>query len=177
MFNRQPYNRGKFNVTLAVSGSGEGTAPITVSCPPVFANRQVSTPLSQGDMVVGSEAISTLTKFNDGTSFIQVLGTGVGTLVKFDSGVADLNVDTEAISVVAGEAVITLRNINLAPGQELIINTCDFTVTKNGQNAMETFTVDSDFFSLLQGNNEIVYSDNASARNIFLNLIWKDRWI
>ena len=84
---------------------------------------------------------------------------------------------TEANQVLAGESVITLEGITLKPGDELIINTCDMTVTINGQNAMEYFSNDSDFFTLLNGLNTLIYNDSNSSRNISFDVIWKDRWL
>jgi hypothetical protein len=177
MFNRQPYNRGKFNISSVTATGGEGIGNLSLEAPPVLANRTISAPLSTADMSIGMFADGTITKFANADSTLEILSSGNGTIVKFNDGFADLEIGAEANAIVAGESLIRLLNINLKPNDELIINTCDMTVTINGQNGMRFFSVDSDFFSLLQGANTIIYSDNASSRNIYLDLIWKDRWI
>jgi hypothetical protein len=65
----------------------------------------------------------------------------------------------------------------LRPGDELVINTCDLTVTLNGENAMEYFAADAEFITLLNGGNTIEYNDESGAREISFDIIWKDRWL
>ena len=69
------------------------------------------------------------------------------------------------------------EDLVLCPGDELVINTCDLTVTLNGLNAMEYFAADSEFITLLNGKNIIEYNDESGTRNISFDIIWKDRWL
>ena len=122
MLNRQPYNRGKFNVSSIASTGGSGTGGIDVISIPAVPSMVISTPLTTADIRTGSEAEGTKNIFSlQTTADIEIVSSGNGTIYKFGDAVADLNIESEATSIVAGEAVITLRNINLAPGEELII--------------------------------------------------------
>lgn len=177
MFNRQPYNRGKFNVSSVTATGGEGIGELSLLAPSVFAHRTIYAPLSTAGMSIGMLADGTISKFASAESTIEILADADGTINKYADTTSDLEIGSEANAIVAGESLLRLVGINLKPNDELVINTCDMTVTINGQNGMRYLTVDSDFFSLLQGANTIIYSDNVSSRNIYLDLIWKDRWI
>jgi len=105
-------------------------------------------------------------------------GTGNGTKVLFGIGnAANMVMQGTVIKSISGESFINLLGIVLKPGDELIINTTDMTITLNGENAMEYFSSDSDFFNLLTGSNEIVYNDANTSRTASVNATWKDRWL
>jgi phage-related protein len=84
---------------------------------------------------------------------------------------------TAADQSIQGEAVIDLTGLVLAPGDELTINTEDMTVTLDGQNGMDYFSLDSEFFTLLSGLNTLVFTDGETTRTIAFDIIWKDRWL
>ena len=84
---------------------------------------------------------------------------------------------TQATHQLSGEQMMRFEDLALRPGDELVINTCDLTVTLNGQNAMEYFAADSEFITLLNGENIIEYSDESGDRKISFDIIWKDRWL
>jgi len=98
-------------------------------------------------------------------------------------GLSTMNMTTFGDQLIQGEAVINLRDdqtgtwLILAPGGELIIDTEEMTVTVNSENGMEYFSMDSDFFKLLSGENIIVYSDASDTRDVLVDIIWKDRWL
>lgn len=177
MFNRQPYNRGKFNVSSAVSTSANGIGLMAINSNVVNSNKVISanglTNLYMKDNVEGTNVkynlgttVLALNSFSDATkSFIAL------------SDISSLVLGTEANQTLSGESVIDLEGIILRPGEELVINTMDMTVTINGQNAMEYFSNDSDFFNLLNGLNTLIYNDSNSSRNISFDVIWKDRWL
>ena len=76
-----------------------------------------------------------------------------------------------------GLAYLKLIGINLAPEQELVIDTDKMTVEINGQNKIMYLTSDSDFFKLKPGENIIQYTDNVASRNLQTKVLWKDRWL
>jgi hypothetical protein len=51
------------------------------------------------------------------------------------------------------------------------------TVSVNGQNMMKFVSDDSEFFSLLPGDNEIIYTDGVTTRKVSIDILWKDRWV
>ena len=177
MFNRQPYNRGKFNVQTAQSIGNNGLAVMLMKANSILASKIISA-IGSSDLSMRDDVKGTIVKYNTGTSEILSGSQGEGTKVFIvEGGTSNIRMETAANQVLAGESVISLEGITLKPGDELIINTCDITVTINGQNAMEYFSNDSDFFTLLNGLNTLIYNDSNSSRNISFDIIWKDRWL
>ena len=177
MFNRQPYNRGKFNVQTAQSIGNNGIAVMMMKANSILASKIISA-IGTSDLSMRDDVKGTIVKYNTGTSEILSGSQGEGTKVFIvEGGTSNIRMETAANQVLAGESVISLEGITLKPGDELIINTCDMTVTINGQNAMEFFSNESEFFALLNGLNTLIYNDSNSSRNISFDVIWKDRWL
>ena len=177
MFNRQPYNRGKFNVQTAQSIGNNGIAVMMMKANSILASKIISA-IGTSDLSMRDDVKGTIVKYNTGTSEILSGSQGEGTKVFIvECGTSNIRMETAANQVLAGESVISLEGITLKPGDELIINTCDMTVTINGQNAMEFFSNESEFFALLNGLNTLIYNDSNSSRNISFDVIWKDRWL
>jgi len=72
---------------------------------------------------------------------------------------------------------LSLPQIVLGPGQELIIDTDNMTATIDGQNAIHLLSDDSVFFLLAQGGNVITYADNSDSRSINFKTMYKNRWL
>lgn len=177
MFNRQPYNRGKFNVQTTQSIGNNGIAVMMMKANSILASKIISA-IGTSDLSMRDDVKGTIVKYNTGTSEIWSGSQGEGTKVlTAESEISKLAMHTEANQMLGGESVISLEGITLKPGDELIINTCDMTVTINGQNAMEFFSNESEFFTLLNGLNTLIYNDSNSSRNISFDVIWKDRWL
>jgi len=147
-------------------------------------NRDISALATKSALILNDSANATNVKAKTGLAALVLRGTGNG-LLKINAGtiLAKMIMATSADTIIQGEAVINLRDdqtntwLILAPGDELIINTDEMTVTVNGQNGMRYFSMDSDFFKLLSGENKIVYSDGSSSRDVLVDIIWKDRWL
>lgn len=177
MFNRQPYNRGKFNVPSAAISSNSGIALLKLEAVPVSAQRTISAS-GQASLKLGSLADGTIIKYSTASAVLTMSGVADGTKVFIVSaGTAALVIMTQANQQLSGEQVMRFEDLVLCPGDELVINTCDLTVTLNGLNAMEYFAADSEFITLLNGKNIIEYNDESGTRNISFDIIWKDRWL
>ena len=177
MFNRQPYNRGKFNAPLTVTSSNSGIALLKLGTIPVDVQRTIS---------ASGQASMKLSGLSDGTIVRYAAGSCLFTLGSFANGTkvfiveakdAALVMLTQATHQLSGEQMMRFEDLALRPGDELVINTCDLTVTLNGQNAMEYFAADSEFITLLNGENTIEYNDESESREISFDIIWKDRWL
>lgn len=177
MFNRQPFNRGKFNVPSAAISSNSGIALLKLGAIPVSAQRTIS---------ANGQASMKLSGLSDGTIVRYAAGSCLFTLGSFANGTkvfiveaedAALVMLTQATHQLSGEQMMRFEDLALRPGDELVINTCDLTVTLNGQNAMEYFAADSEFITLLNGENTIEYNDESESREISFDIIWKDRWL
>jgi hypothetical protein len=181
--NRQPFNRSGFNRTTKSNTGISGISLLKMSGSAV-PNRDISALATKSALNLNDSANATNVKAKTGLAAFVLRGTGNG-LLKLDAGtgLAEMIMATSANLIVQGEAVINLRDdqsntwLALAPGDELIINTDEMTITVNGQNGMRYFSMDSDFFKLLSGENKIVYSDRSGSRDVLVDIIWKDRWL
>ena len=177
MFNRQPFNRGKFNTSSAQSIGNSGIGLMLIKVNSIPASKIISAN-GMSNLVMKENTDGTIVKYNHSISNILSNTVGEGTKVFIvASDNSNIFMKTEANQSLAGESTIVLESINLKPGDELIINTCDMTVTINGQNAMEYFSNDSEFFTLLNGINTLIYNDSNGNRSISFDVIWKDRWL
>lgn len=177
MFNRQPFNRGKFNVPSVAISSNSGIALLKLGTMPVDVQRTIS---------ANGQASMKLSGLSDGTIVRYAAGSCLFTLGSYADGTkvfiveaedAALVMLTQATQQLSGEQVMRFEDLVLKPEDELVINTCDLTVTLNGLNAMEYFAADSEFITLLNGENTIEYNDESGAREISFDIIWKDRWL
>lgn len=178
MFNRQPYNRGKFNVSSATISSNNGIALLKLRAVLVSAQQTIS---------ASGQASMKLSGLSDGTIVRYAAGSCLFTLGSYADGTKVFIVEAEDAALVmpmqatkqqlSGEQVMRFEDLVLRPGDELVIDTCDMTVTLNGENAMEFFAADSEFITLLNGENIIEYNDESDTRNISFDIIWKDRWL
>lgn len=177
MFNRQPYNRGKFNVQSSQTIGNSGIGLIVMSTNTVQVSKTISAKGSTS-LCLKHNVDGTIVKYINGYSSLLLDAYGKGTKIFIVAGnIANMVMKTESNQSLAGESAIILKGLILKPGDELIINTCDMTITINGQNAMEYFSDESDFFKLLSGINTLIYSDGNTNRNIYFDVIWKDRWL
>lgn len=176
MFNRQPFNRGKFNISTSAAGNS-GLAIMLLGVNSVQPSVIISAS-GVANLSLKQESDATVLRYSSGSSQIILDTQAEGTKVFIvEGGTSNIRMETAANQVLAGESVIRLEGIILKPGDELVINTYDMTVTLNGQNAMEYFSDDSEFFNLLNGINTIIYNDGNDERDVSFDIIWKDRWL
>lgn len=177
MFNRQPYNRGKFNVPSAAISSNSGIALLKLEAVPVSTQRTISAS-GQASLKLGSLTDGTIIKYSTASAVLTMSGAANGAKVFIvDAGAAALVMLTEVNHQISGEQVMRFEGLVLRPGDELVINTCDMTITLNGENAMAYFSADSEFITLFNGLNTLEYNDGSNSRNISFDVVWKDRWL
>lgn len=177
--NRKPFNRSGFNRPgTAQTVGNSGIALLKLSAIPIFANRDINSLPTEAELNLSSEAEGTNIRYSDARGELKLTTDLIPTKVlALDVGVSELVLTTHANQAIQGEAVINLEGLILSPGDEIIINTCDMTITLNGQNGTQYFSSDSEFFALLSGENEIIYTDGNTTRNVTVDIIWKDRWL
>lgn len=177
MFNRQPYNRGKFNKPSVQTTSISGLSVLKLSGEPVKP-QQVMISYGMSALMLQSTSNATNIK-NSGGSITLILDSKISP-TKIHYGIAnisDIQLQTKGEHTLAGEERISLPGLVLKPGDELVIDTCEMTVSVNGQNMMKFVSDDSEFFSLLPGDNEIIYTDGVTTRKVSIDILWKDRWV
>lgn len=177
MFNRQPYNRGRFNRAPGQTTGASGISLLKLGVNTVAAMRNIAAS-GMSNLSLKQQSIGTVVKYSvaAATLSLKATGKGIKEFIVAANPVA-LSLKADASQTLSGEAFINLESIVLAPGDELVINTCDMTITLNGENAMEYMTNTSEFFNLLTGSNTIEYTDGSEEREINIDVIWKDRWL
>lgn len=183
MFNRQPFNRGKFNGPVSTGRSNiSGYATFKLSVNSVMAHHDLSAK-AEASFKLGTYADNYSVIYAQGVSVMTLGGSLIPTkLITGQPRESSLTMDSYGRHSLHGESMIKFTDRNglplvLRPGDELVIDTCEMTVTVNGINQMRYTSQDSDFFNLLRGNNEIVYTDGSSSRRVSIDILWKDRWV
>lgn len=173
MYNRAPYNRERYNrkstlifewVASATAESGSVGGLLVVRH---FKSEVEAVSESSGDIIklvffAGAAAAET----DSSGDYIRILA--------FDGETeAEANAYASALSTY-GQEVMIIEGVNMAPGDELIIDTEHMTVTLNGENAINLVKDESIFFKLKQGSNDIVVEGGTMAD---IRILWKDRWL
>lgn len=65
-------------------------------------------------------------------------------------------------------------NPDLAPDDEIVIDSETGVVTKNGE---EIYDINGEIFDLSEGSNSIQYSDSESSRDLMLEIEFEERYI
>ena len=179
MFNTQKFNLGKFNVSTSNVKSMSGAVTVITDALGVMS---VKKRLSGTSNTIGkTEPAAMIRKVQLSANPIEVLTESSAKwynrlLLHADTVEVTTGASAKAIEVY-GVETISLPDIVLKPGQELIIDTNEMTVTIDGENAIHLLSADSDFFALMQGENTITYSDNSNKRTAGLKVMWKNRWV
>ena len=177
MFNRQPYNRGKFNASSMHAASTSGLSVLKLAGNEVRPRQDMT---SFGATAMVLRTLNDATNIKSSSAIVNLMMGSKGTQTKICYGVAnisDIQLQTKGEHILAGEETIKLSGLVLKPGDELVIDTCEMTVSVNGQNMMKFVSNDSEFFSLLPGDNEIIYTDGVTTRKVSIDILWKDRWL
>lgn len=119
-----------------------------------------------------------LKKYSKGDAEFMIGANSKSTIKMFNIGALDSDVEimADALGSTLGEEFIVLEGIVLRPGEEMVINTCDLTATINGENAISSLTVGSDFFDFLSGDNDVIIS-GENSQGMTVDVYWKDRWL
>lgn len=177
MFNRQPYNRGKFNTPSVQTASNSGISVLKLAGNEVKPQQDMT---SFGTTAMVLRTLNDATNIKSSSAFVNLMMASKGTQTKICYGIAnisDIQLQTKSEHALSGEELISLPELVLEPGDELVIDTCEMTVSVNGQNMMKFVSNDSEFFSLLPGDNELIYTDGVDTRKVSIDILWKDRWV
>lgn len=169
MFNRSPFNSVAFNrlsaielLVVTLDGVGETSPTLTR----VFMSSVTTDGF--GEAVLPVVRIQPTYTVLDGTGRLE------------DRIIRVVHRDARLLGVGEFSAVgtrvavrVAVIPILLAPNDEVVIDMDKMSVKKNGQSIL----VDTDFFALLSGVNEITYSDSESSRSVLLQCTKKDRWV
>lgn len=88
----------------------------------------------------------------------------------------EYNLSAASLRTLEGDE-LSLQDINLAPGEMLIIDTDTLEITVDGQIDVDSWVTGSTFFQLSHGENELRFYDNANSRTLHITAIWADRYL
>ena len=173
MYNRTPYNKTTYNRSAKIIFEWLATASAETE----------------------SAAAVKIVRYLGGTVEAVTAASGVIVRVVLPSAVAEaetgsvgdyirtlfLSALAEAITASSGTGVSTygsvtmvIEGVNMAAGDELIIDTEHMTVTLNGANIIDRVSDESEFFKLQPGLNDIIVEGGTTAD---VKILWKDRWL
>jgi len=195
MFNRQPFNRGKFNrspkqTNRVLMG---GSIALSISA---FGNTNIATALN-GDIDINVDATGDMTRATvyNGDISIALSIDGHQNIGKPFGGEIDINLQVDGnltrgrtfsgnipiTLTLIGEGfnnfqteLIRLVGMRFNPGDEMIIDTDNQTVTINGRNAMLFVTRESEFFFFYPGVNEVTHQTTPTNARVDMRILWKD---
>ena len=72
---------------------------------------------------------------------------------------------------------IHLPSLILRPGELLIIDTDNMTITVNGQNVMRHLSRDSEFFLFSPENNDVTFQNATPTGQANITMLWRDTWL
>lgn len=172
------FNRGSFNRKNSHSTTITATALVELNSDV----RDVSLTQFASDLETSFEidtvSYSLLRKYSKGDAEFMIGANSSSTIKMFniDKLGSDVEITADALGSTLGEEFIALEGIVLRPGEEMVINTCDLTATINGENAISSLTVGSDFFDFLSGDNDVIIS-GENSQGMTVDVYWKDRWL
>lgn len=181
MFNRQQFNKGKFNV-----GSGSSLwSQVNEVYFGLVCDMTVMRPMEvEANMAI--ELITDMTRVMPmDASMAMEMETDLDMVRQVQSELnLPLNADLEIarFSTMQGDFIEFVHRWNgsnfdeLLPGEEIIIDTDKMTVTKNGESIVDQITSASTFFQLSPGLNDLIMEGDGSGK-IDIKVIWKDRWL
>ena len=173
LFNRFFFNRFLFNRTLQTSIKCK--ANIEVEALDLTAYR---TQGASGEANIEVETSCSISELRQAIANIEVEATAIPSKKLHAAGAAEIIVAAQRIEVTV-TAYLNLAFVgNLSPSSVLVIDTDNKTVELDGYNALHLFDFDNtDFWELLSGNNDIVYTDNESSRNLNIEVEFTERFV
>lgn len=177
------FNIGKFNLKSASSTSITSTSQIQIDarCKEILVKTYIiekqKSQVSVNSIVLSYTNI--IDRCSDDETLLSLTAELTPSVFVFSDKVSDeektkISINAEAISALLGEGYIELKNVNLKPNEEIEINMCDLTVTKQGENAIHLLTSDGDFFDFLIGENNVLVEGAYQAE---VDIYWKDKWL
>ena len=165
----------KIQIKADISFSQEFTSEILKARMPVIYGGPADILIS-GDV---SPKVVARIKMNQ--TDVVVTGNVTGRLwarVRFMGSDIPIAGDLQPVAVAGlGSALLEFLNINLAPGQTLIIDTDTLESWIDDIPDVTHVTTESEFFHLIPGDNQLIFRDGESSRNLQVTAVWANRWL
>lgn len=173
------YNLGKFNIKDSAETSVSASAEISISsaCKSVNVDKHIKIEKAVEIYIDSKASAHAELKSTRAVAEINFDAKALASNLVYSSrGFSDVEFMSKAVASLLGESYLELNNINLRPGEEVEIDTCNLTVTKNGENALHLMSSDGDFFDFLIGENGVdIVAEGAG--NIQVDAYWRDKWL
>jgi len=201
VFNRQPFNRGRFNRSIDNANSvllyGDIDIALGLQADKMNAARgykgdaEIKLTSSgkmnysaklKGNIDLGLEAESSFIRSRNFNGDIEITVNTKGNIIRArhlqGKAIIALSVTSEGFNTFRYETIsLTRPGFLFRPGDELIIDMEAMTVTQNGQNVMLFVDRESDFFLFNPGNNEVTYTSTVQAGRVDIRILWKDAFL
>jgi len=198
MFNRQPFNRGKFNrkrtdrsvyffgnASLTIGTAGH-ISTISTLQGEVGVRLTAAGQLNHSAGLSGSASV----EFDASGFLIRSLPYGGYAAIRLSAAGQVLRIRiieggaaSVIFTVVSGGfntyryEHLKLPDLTVRVGDELIINTDLMTVTLNGQNAIPYLSRDSEFYLFNPNENDVIYTSGNPNDRVDIRILWKDQYI
>lgn len=171
------FNTGKFNVksTNKVVLSATINMSLSLNKPKYILEKYASGNIDLKLNASGKQTVYVYPEIME-TEGMKLSLEGKPTTTHLIKNVNEMNLALTAsgIANIQGENTLSFQNINLRPGEQIEINLCDLTITKDGENILHTESEISEWFEFLLGKNMLDFQTNG---DIDVEIFWKDRWL
>lgn len=173
------YNLGKFNIKNSSEANISASAEINLSTNCISFNIEKFVRIDKTVEIYFDSKATAYAEIPSGKTYVEInfdTKALASNLVFSDKGFSNVEILTKAVAALLGESYLEINNIDLKPGEEVEIDMCNLTVTKNGENALHLMSNDGDFFDFLIGENGVdIVAEGAG--NIQVDAYWKDKWL
>ena len=121
------------------------------------------------------ELTPTIIKKSPSISFISESELNVNTIKILNTILTFDNESELILNLSKSKTFVFEYNGILTPGDTIVINMEKMTVEKNGNNVLHE--VETDFFPLYPGTNNIIYRDGGNTRNLNFKIEYRNRWL
>lgn len=175
MYNRSPYNRAGYNRSASFVFEWVSTVNATAESVGALLIIRYFDGAAEAVTTSSGEIIRTAL-FVDGAT-AEAVTDAIAEYIRhiYQHGQADAETTGSGAAVSTyGSVTMVIENVNMSPGDELIIDTEHMTVTLNGINIVDKVSDESVFFKLAPGDNDVIVEGGTTAD---VKILWKDRWL
>lgn len=166
-FNKTPFNR--FELAFRWSGAGKVVCEVSGDC---HVYRSMA---AAGDIESDTSAANHIIRSMSGVADVICEAAGHYIRVRYFAGIAEVVCSAQAGTLYKSSLeTFDITSLDMAAGDQLIIDMDKMTVTLNGVNVGAKVTDDAVFFKLKPGENELTFKGNNSAQ---IKVEYGDRWL
>lgn len=175
MYNRSQYNRAGYNRSASLAFEWVATVNATTESVGTLQITRYYDGAAEAATTSSGEIVRTALFVDGATAEAETDTIAEYIRTIYQSGQADAETTGSGSAVSTyGSVTMAIENVNMSPGDELIIDTEHMTVTLNGVNIVDRVSDESVFFKLMPGENDVIVEGGTTAD---VKILWKDRWL